>query len=403
MTCSVRHAGAALALALSLAGDPAPAVAQRGTLLVPIDQLELRATRDSGDAAAQYDLGLAYLVKRRPDDAERAFRSALAVDSRFAPAYLGLAALPYARRPALWREVGRDKVPAEWEPALEEADGWRRRAVMIDPLVDLKVLVAVAPPREAMGLSKRELAIYTELVKGFEYFWDGRYQQAFDWFHQWYVYAEKERRKDDEGDAVPSWLLWYHGLSAAHILDYATALRDFGELLARATREDEDPDKLHLLISDANDFRYVLAVLNQRAERLHPATLLLEEVLTHDLGHYAAHSRLADIHEAQKRWGAAVRERERALASNPDDPGLLFDLGYTLGRAGRMGEAVEPLRRAYAQNPRNPRISFILGEVLQSLGRRDEAREVWSAFLAIAPASFSTQAAAVRAKLADAS
>jgi tetratricopeptide (TPR) repeat protein len=401
MATIIGHAGAALALALGLAAAPGPAVAQRGKLLIPLDQLEARAARDSGDAAAQYDLGLAYLVKRRADDAERAFRSAIAVDSRFAPAYLGLAALPYVRRPALWKEVGLDKVPAEWESVLEEAEAWRRRAVMINPLVDLKVIVAVAPPREAMGLSKRELAIYTELMKGFEYFWDAQYQQAYDWFDKWLEYAEKERRKDD--DRVPSWLLWYHGLSAAHILDYATAMSDFEQLLDRATKQDEDPDKLHLLISEANDFRYVLAVLNQRAERLHPATLLLEEVLTNDLGHYAAHSRLADIHEERKRWPAAVQERQRALESDPADPGLLFDLGYTLGRAGRMAEAVEPLRRALESNPLNPRISFILGEVLQNLGRQDEAREVWRTFLAVAPPAFSAQVATVRAKLAGGS
>lgn len=401
MASFVRHTGVVLTLALGFGAVPGPAAAQRGRLLVPLDQLEARAARDSGDAAAQYELGLAYLVKRRADDAERAFRSALVVDSRFAPAYLGLAALPYVRRPSLWKEVGLDKVPAEWEPVMEEAEAWRRRAVMINPLVDLKVIVAVAPPREAMGLSKRELAIYTELMKGFEYFWDAQYQQAYDWFDKWLKYAEKERRKDD--DKVPSWLLWYHGLSAAHILDYATAMSDFEQLLERATKQDEDPDKLHLLISDANDFRYVLAVLNQRAERLHPATVLLEEVLTSDLGHYAAHSRLADIHEQRKRWPAAVQERERALEANPDDPGLLFDLGYTLGRAGRMTEAVEPLRRALELNRRNPRISFILGEVLHSLGRQDEAREAWSTFLAVAPPTFSTQVATVRAKLSGGS
>ncbi len=398
MPIIARHAGAALVLALALGLVPGPVAAQRGRLLVPLEQLEARAARDSGDAAAQYELGLAYLLKRRADDAERAFRSALAVDSRFAPAYLGLSVLPYVRRPSLWKEVARDKVPAEWEPALEEAETWRRRAVMIDPLVDLKVVVAVAPPREAMGLTKYEVAIYTELVKGFEYFWDGQYQQAYDWFDKWLKYAEKERRKDE--DKVPSWLLWYHGLSAAHILDYATALADFEQLLERATKRDEDPDKLHLLISEANDFRYVLAVLNQRAERLHQATVLLEEVLTNDLGQYAAHSRLADIHEKRKAWPAAVRERERALEANPDDPGLLFDLGYTLGRAGRFTEAVEPLRRALELNRRNPRISFILGEVLHNLGRRDEAREAWSTFLAVAPPTFSAQVESVRTRLA---
>lgn len=374
-----------------------PLLAQRGRLLVPLPDLEARAKADSNDPAAHYELGLAYLLERRSNDAERAFRAAISINSQFAPAYLGLSVLPYSRKPSLWRAVSEDKVPDEWLPALDTAWSWGRRAVMLDPLVDLKPLVAVAPPRESMGATKWEVRLYTEFSKGFEFFWDGQYERAYDWFDEIVRYSDWLK----SGHPKPEWLLWYHGLAAAHSLNYTTAIADFTELLERATKEEEDPDRVHLLINDANDFRYILGVLHQLAGQRDEAVVLLREVLTHDLGLYAAHTRLAELQEARRNWPEAAKERQRAIEANPDDPGLVFDLGLTYAKMGAWGQAEEPLRRAMQLSPRNARIPFVLGETCARLGRPADARAAWETFLALAPTGWTAARAEVRGKLSS--
>ncbi|NNG17038.1 MAG: tetratricopeptide repeat protein, partial [Gemmatimonadales bacterium] len=154
-----------------LLGVPTIATGQRARLVIPLEQLEAQAAADSNDARAHYALALACLLKRHNDDAERALREAIAIEPEFAPAHFALAFLPYARRSKLWKEQSRGRVPAEWVPAIEESYRSSRLAFLLDPFVDLKVLLAVVPARKDLGLTKRELSIYIELVKGFEFFW----------------------------------------------------------------------------------------------------------------------------------------------------------------------------------------------------------------------------------------
>src|SRR3989442_810612 len=66
-----------------------------------LKDLEAAAQRDSNDAFAQYNLALGYWSKKRYDDAERALRTCVQIDPRFAAAWLALGTLPYARRPRL--------------------------------------------------------------------------------------------------------------------------------------------------------------------------------------------------------------------------------------------------------------------------------------------------------------
>jgi len=60
--------------------------------------------RDSNDAQLHYRLGLAYWSRKRFDDAGRSLLAAIAIERRFAAAYLALGYLPYARRKQLMKE-----------------------------------------------------------------------------------------------------------------------------------------------------------------------------------------------------------------------------------------------------------------------------------------------------------
>jgi tetratricopeptide (TPR) repeat protein len=355
-------------------------------LVVSLQELESRVARDSLDPLAHYDVALGYWVSRRFDEAEHCLRRAAAIEPKLAAAYLGLAYLPYARRPKLWKEEDRKKVPTEWVGRLEESERLFRRAFMVDPMVDLKVYGLVVPPRGKIVVGRNATETYAAIIQGFESFWDGQYAKSFSWLEQ-----ALKRIGRGKPDKVPEALLWYHGLAAAHIDLYDPALESFRTLLVRALDRERTDTLLRSFTLPSNQIRYVLATIARRAGRTDEALALYQETLANDLGLYMAHVQLAEIYEQRREWDLAILERRRALEAHPEDPSLLFDLGYTLARALRFEEAAETLREAMRANPLNARVPYTLGLVLLRLDDRDGAREAFRRFVAIAPSRFSSQ------------
>jgi Tfp pilus assembly protein PilF len=382
-----------LVLVLSLAAAT-DLTAQRMKLLVPMDSLEARAERDSNDAPTHYELALAYWLGKKYDEAERHLRLAITIEPHTAPAYLALSYLPYARRPKLWEEEDRGKVPAEWQAPLEEAWRFRRQAFLIDPFVDLKPLALMIPPASTLGLRGNAGAVYTYLMNGFGSFWDGQYGRAYQFFGE---IAGKSTETDREQFA--SWFLWYEGLAAAHTDDNARAEADLRILLARAEKSAEMGGGAMLAFSAANHYRYTLACLLDKAGRSADAIELLQESLTSDVGLYMAHTRLAAIYDRQHRARSSMEERRRAVAASPEDATLLFELGEALARTGELPEAQGVLRQARQANPRNVRALYVLGFVAQKLGSSDEARDAYQQFLALAPSRFYEQKAEAQRRL----
>jgi tetratricopeptide (TPR) repeat protein len=374
---------------------PAPARAQRVELLVPLAELEARAARDSLDPAAQYDAALGYWVGKRYQDAERLLRRAVAIEPKFAPGYLALAYLPFARRPQLWKQLERDRMDEPWADTVRSAARLYHRAFILDPMVDLKVYGLVMPPRPALVVGFNSNRTYVALVRGFEHFWDGQYEQSL---------AELQRVLDElrprHADDVPDALLWYHGLAAAHGHRFDVALADFHLLLDRATKREQADSIVHGFRLESNEVRYVLATLYRRGERPDHAMTLYQESLTNDLSLYMAHAQLAEIYEERGQWVEAIAERRRAVDTNPDDPSLRFDLGSALARSRDFPEAAEILSDAMQANPLNTRIPYTLGLVYLRLGDQARARQVLERFMTLAPSRFSTQVSEVRRQLA---
>jgi tetratricopeptide (TPR) repeat protein len=370
------------------------AEAQRVDLLVPLPELEARAQRDSLDPVAQYDAALGYWVGKRYDDAERLLRRTVAIEPKFAPGYLALAYLPYARRPQLWK-LDEDRPEGAWADTLRAAARLYRRAFILDPMVDLKVYALVMPPRPALVVGFNANRTYVALVRGFEHFWDGQYEQSL---------ADLQRVLDEFGtrhaDDVPDALLWYHGLAAAHVLRFDTALADFHLLLDRALKREQADSLVHTFRLESNEVRYVLATLYLHGQRPDEAMALYQESLTNDLGLYMAHAQLAGILEERGQWAEAIAERRRAVDTSPEDPSLQFDLGRTLARSRDFPEAAEILSGAMEANPLNTRIPYTLGLVYLRLGDQTRARQVLERFVATAPSRFSTQVNEVRRQLA---
>ncbi len=370
-----------LALALVLA-PAAPAAAQLD--LPKLADLKAAAQRDSNDALAHYALGLGYLRDGKWNQADSALRMAVRLEPRLAEAYLALAYIPYMRRPSLSREERRHRVPKDWEPVVEEASRFYRRAFAVNPMMDLRVLSILFPvdDRGFRDYTSAESQIYELFFEGFDDLAAGRYAAAE---HRLTQLARRVYFEDSKPDDVPDFVLWARGLAKAHQLRFDDAIADFQRLFDRALKQEQKPEVIINVPLRTNEYRYILAVLHQGAGRMDRAVELYQEALAQDLGLYMAHVQLATIHLAAQRFAESVAERQRAVQANPDDPTLELDLALVYYNGGSRDEAEVHVRRAAELNPRDARFHYLWGVIAQETDRPAEARTHLTQCVQLAP------------------
>jgi tetratricopeptide (TPR) repeat protein len=358
----LRSAGIACVLTLALAtGRPA---AQRAPRL---SDLEATARRDSLVPEAHYLLAMGYWRAKRHDDAARALARAMVIDPRYAPPYVARAYQTFARRPQLAKEIRQRKVPAPWQDSLLLTQRLLRQAFMIDPLAEF------LPP----DADRNAYLWATAMAMGY-----------FD-----RQYGGKPR------DSLPPWVLWSRGLLEGRRGRLTPAIEDFQALLRRA--EAMEADSIIPFPVATNDYRYILAVLHERADRPADALAYYEETVAHDLGHYMAQVKLAKLYRRHRMYREAEREVRRAMSTNPDDPTTHRELGEILLDAGRVAEAEAALRDGLRANPGDMGSLYVLGALLHGAGRHAAARDAYARFLALAPATlYARQIADVRTRLA---
>ena len=186
----------------------------RVKLPAKLADLEAAAHRDSNDAAAHYNVGIAYCAAERYDDAEREFKQATAIEPQFAEPYLALSQMPFARRSRLFHDQYEHSVPDEWVPRLKEADRMYKRAFLIDPFVDVKIIGAVTPHDFGtnMDIGEYYADFLRDLFDGIDFFSEGKYDRAYVSFQRVYNALHIEAHPGE----VPNYLLWYHGIAAGH-------------------------------------------------------------------------------------------------------------------------------------------------------------------------------------------
>lgn len=373
--------------------------AQRIKLPASLGDLEKAAVRDSNDAAAHYNVALAYWNAKRWDDADSALHRAVRLDPRFAAAYMALSALPYARHSDLADDVTNDRVPDDLKRDVETSDRLYRQAVMIDPLVEVRIGDVIRPRstpyldvvQQLFGESVRDY------LDGLDQYYMGRYQEAYDRFQR----VVLETKGDRHTDRLWNTLLYWHGLAAAQVHKNEDAVWDISTILDRyedLERAKQDTT-LHVPLR-TNEFRYLLAFMKQRAGQFNEAIELYRKALENDIGLYMGHVRLAQIYEDHNMLPQAVAERRAAINANPDDPSLETDLGKTLARAGQWVDAEHALQDAVSANPRDPRPHYFLGIVEQQQHKSAEARAALSDFIALAPSRYAPQVADAKQRLA---
>lgn len=380
-TSRIRPTALALLLSGSL-GFPAGLHAQKVEIQERLEDLEALAKRDSNDAAAHYNVAMGYMSKKRWADAEQALHTALAIEPRFAEAQLALY-VAHVRNDEFWKGVRRQKGDSAKEAAIEAANRMFTRAFLIDPFLDVRIMASLW---RVWGTSR--------FAKGFDAFLEGRYEKSAEEFD---VYIADITR-DEPRDSVDTGVLWMHALATARLQRYPQAEEDVRALL-RVTTSALSKDSLEDIPLRANEYRYMLAALKDRAGQPAEAVKLYQEVLENDVSNYMAHVQLARIHEARRDWPRAIEERRRAVETNPDDASLLTDLGVALGKSGKYKEATEALQQAETQNPRDVRPSFWRGIALMQLGEHAEAKTALRRFVATAPPRYAQQVASAKAQL----
>jgi tetratricopeptide (TPR) repeat protein len=394
----IRFMTSAVLITCSFAGLALPARAQRIKLTASLPDLEKVVRKDSNDAAAHYNVALAYWNAKRWDDADSALRRAVRLEPRFAAAYMARAALPYARRPQLVEEEFERRVPEGWQPAIDESERLYRQAVLIDPLVEVRIGYVLLPTQ---GQLETSLAVLfgdwlDDYLEGEDMYFEGRYQEAFDRFQRVY----NELNADSHSYRLWSTLLFWHGLSAAQVHRNDEAVQDFDKLLQRyRNAETRAKDSTLRVPLRTNEVRYVFGVMKQRAGQFNEAIDLFRQAAQDDIGLYMAHVRLAQIYEEHNMLAQAVSERRAAINANPDDASLLMDLGQTLARANQWIDAEHALADAITANPRDPRPHYLLGIVMQHQNKNAEARAAFTDFVNLAPSRFAPQIADARQRL----
>jgi Tfp pilus assembly protein PilF len=370
-----------LALLLCCVAFAAPLHAQSLKVEATLSELQARATRDSLDPAAHYNLAMAYMAKKQFPQAEQSLQTALIIDPRFAEAQLALA-VARDRNEAYWRQQKGDSAK---RAAARQTRLLYQRAFLIDPFVDVRLMALLY--HVPAGWNS-----YLDAVKAFV---EGRYPEAYRGLGNQIDDLPDHQPRDSAGES----LLWLHALAAVQVKEYAAAEEDIQALIRLASRPSEK-DSVDTEPLDVNEYRYMLAALKQRNGAAAEALQLYQEVLEADVSNYMAHVQMARIQEDAKNWTAAVAERRRAVDVNPEDASLLTDLGVTLGRSGDFAGAVEVLRQASAANPRDVRPLFWLGIAEIQLNNRDAAREAFTRFVAVAPSRQDAQVAVAKQRLA---
>ena len=381
-----------------------PVAAQRIKLPVPVAELEKRASHDSADAVAHYNLAIGYWSQQKYDQAETRLRLALELDQRLAAAHLALHYLPFARKPQLWEDLYDSKASAESLAEIEAAQRHFKHAFLIDPLVDMTIAGASLPRKSAFWMADAELQrFYDAWIGGFDAFLLGRYMDAHTRLHRLREDFERNRFAGvvfkRSRNRIPDGLLWYHALASAHVQQWDEAIMDMRTLVERGERKEASDSLVHIPLG-LSEYRYMLGTLMLRAGQLDSAVEMYQAALEQDAGLYMAHVQLAEIARTRNDLAGEVTARRSAVLANPDDPGLLVDLGVALIRARAFADATATLEQAASMNARDSRPLYPLGILYLQLGRNSEAREIFERYIAVAPSKFERFIADARARVA---
>lgn len=131
--------------------------------------------------------------------------------------------------------------------------------------------------------------------------------------------------------------------------------------------------------------------ISQHAEQLHQSGRLNEaaaayrEAIALEPGDPEMHYNLGSVYLDMGQTEAAVASYLKAQALAPGHPQILLQLGNAYSAQGLPGQAVEAFRQALHLHPGNAAIHFNLGNALRELGQPEQAADSYRMALKLAP------------------
>ena len=115
----------------------------------------------------------------------RELREAVTLAPQYAEAYLALSGLPIARGEKYWKKIEKEQGQSVVQAAFEAADRSYRRAFLLNPLVDLRIMGKVEERSEIReGIYIIQLRWLRSFTRSLNALREGRYQKAFDLLQQ---------------------------------------------------------------------------------------------------------------------------------------------------------------------------------------------------------------------------
>jgi tetratricopeptide (TPR) repeat protein len=120
-------------------------------------------------------------------------------------------------------------------------------------------------------------------------------------------------------------------------------------------------------------------------KRLDDAKRYLTQAIAANKDAAVAHGSLGAVHTSAGDLDAAAACYDRALALEPDHPGVRYAYAMLLQSLGRNAEAIEHVRRALSGRPDHLEARFALGNLLYAGGQDAEAIECYQKVLQLSP------------------
>jgi tetratricopeptide (TPR) repeat protein len=120
-------------------------------------------------------------------------------------------------------------------------------------------------------------------------------------------------------------------------------------------------------------------------DRLDDAKRYLVQAIAVDKDAAVAHGSLGAVHNSAGDLDAAAACYDKALALEPDHPGVRYAYAMLLQTLGRNAEAIEHLRRALSGRPDHLEARFGLGNLLYAGGQDAEAIDCYQKVLQLSP------------------
>ncbi len=293
---------------------------------------------------AHADLGLAYLLGGRLEDAQQQFEAAVAV------------------------------APDEWDHHCDLGSVLARRGDFVRAETELKTAVLLGPemaePHEQLAefyLDQNRTAKAAETYALIA----GRFPTSLSG-ELGKIMLLNRAGKHHEAAELANFLAAGNGENWRVLIALGSSLNAAGEPEQALT----PLERARTLRPNSAEVNYQLGLAQFQLGRFPQAVLSLTNAINFDTKHFAAQLQLANTYYVLGKVEAALKAFQRALELKPNDSGASANYGGLLAQLGMIDEAEQVYRSALAARSDSKQLNYNLGLLLWQKGKQEEARQL---------------------------